>query len=298
MSSIGRRQQHGVNVISKCDAQKYQLLAPKNKSIESEEEHFMHCEFDRRIGDHDREWLEWLWETDPLQECYMETMLNRMHLLGLLICRWRARTSAPRSSTLLAILFPRQQIQELSVQAKQLCLFDNVAIKFYTLRQLLDTLENLQIQWTRNREHILMLETMEEAVDALFHRFGTLTLGHASSSSCYDDVGSMEPYAGGVQRISKLCIRKVVNTFLILYRHMHCWKNRVCISMQQEDEEADCGIKLHHILASSDDFAKMSMHWDLIPAARLTYMHDFRGLYNCVSQVCMSFFLFSFLLFV
>jgi hypothetical protein len=33
-------------------------------------------------------WDEWLWGTDALQECHMDVMMNRMHLLGLLIARW------------------------------------------------------------------------------------------------------------------------------------------------------------------------------------------------------------------
>ena len=32
-------------------------------------------------------WNEWLWRCDPLQECHMDLLLNRMHLLGLLIAR-------------------------------------------------------------------------------------------------------------------------------------------------------------------------------------------------------------------
>jgi hypothetical protein len=53
----------------------------------------------------------------------------------------------------------------------------------------------------------------------------------------------------------------------------------------ESSSHIDCGIKLHHIMASSDDFSKLSMQWDLMPAAKLNYMHDYKGLYNCVSQV-------------
>ena len=48
---------------------------------------------------------------------------------------------------------------------------------------------------------------------------------------------------------------------------------------------ADCGIRIHHIVAASDDFNRISMHWDLMPAARANYMHEFRGYFNCISQV-------------
>ena len=98
----------------------------------------------------------------------------------------------------------------------------------------------------------------------------------------YDDIGSMDAEK---KRLSKLCIRKMTNTFLILYRHLHCWTHHQSQANNNQQQIYDCGIKMHHILAASDDFTTLSMHWDLIPSARLNYQHDFRGLYNCVSQV-------------
>ena len=47
----------------------------------------------------------------------------------------------------------------------------------------------------------------------------------------------------------------------------------------------DLGIKLHHIIAAADEFSKFSMYWDLMPSAKLNYIHDFRGFFNCISQV-------------
>lgn len=100
----------------------------------------------------------------------------------------------------------------------------------------------------------------------------------------YDEPGSIEKVGGSnnVVRLNRICIRRLVGSFLVLYRHIHCWNARTQV---EEEEEVDCGIKLHHILAASDDFSKLSMHWDLMPAAKLNYVHDFRGLFNCVSQV-------------
>ena len=75
----------------------------------------------------------------------------------------------------------------------------------------------------------------------------------------------------------------MVNSFLVLYRHMHCWNARAEVQLLDASKEVlDCGIKLHHILAASDDFSKLSMQWDLMPAAKINYVHDFRGLFNCV----------------
>lgn len=103
------------------------------------------------------------------------------------------------------------------------------------------------------------------------------------SAVIYDDPGSIEQQQqDGRVKMNRICIRRLVNTFFVLYRHMHCWKARVEV---QQLQDVDCGIKLHHILAASDDFSKLSMHWDLMPAAKINYVHDFRGLFNCISQV-------------
>ena len=86
-------------------------------------------------------------------------------------------------------------------------------------------------------------------------------------------------------RLNRICIRRFLNTFVILYRHIYLHENSneppATISMYP----FDCGIKLHHIIAASDDFGRIAMNWDLMPAAKLNYMHDFAGMYNCVSQV-------------
>jgi hypothetical protein len=85
-------------------------------------------------------------------------------------------------------------------------------------------------------------------------------------------------------RLTRICIRRFVNVFLAFHRHMHLWNNRIEVP-PPEDASFNCGIKLHHILAASDDFNKLSMYWDLMPAAKLNYVHDFRGYFNCISQV-------------
>lgn len=64
---------------------------------------------------------------------------------------------------------------------------------------------------------------------------------------------------------------------------MHLWGAKEPVAGDRAS--GDLGIKIHHIVAASDDFSKMSMHWDLMPAAKLNYIHDFRGYFNCISQV-------------
>lgn len=220
----------------------------------------------------------------------MDTMLNRMHLLGLIVARYKGKMQNAPQGTLLQLLFPKIPQANLTEHARQLCLFESVQVSDYTLRQLLDTVQNLQVQW--NKVNVFTCPGVQEAVDALMHRFGVLASSLSSpglpSSGMeeYDDISSLEnekSVGSSRLRLSKLCIRKLVSTFLIFYRHMHCWQCKQ--TLMDSDGPWDSGIKHHHILAASDDFNKLSMHWDLMPAARLTYAHDFRGLYNCVSQV-------------
>ncbi len=56
----------------------------------------------------------------------------------------------------------------------RLCLFDTTPVRDMTLRQLRDSVQNLQLNWVP----LSVAETMQpqamEAVDALFHRFGVL----------------------------------------------------------------------------------------------------------------------------
>lgn len=122
-----------------------------------------------------------------------------------------------------------------------------------------------------------------------------------------NDQGSMEDAGGGLFRMNRICLRRFLNVFLTLYRHIQLNDTSIVL----EGPVMDCGLKMHHIVASGDDFATISMNWDLMPAAKLNYMHDFpgkntahaaalvypcpcsgtdpspcrAGMYNCVSQV-------------
>lgn len=84
-------------------------------------------------------------------------------------------------------------------------------------------------------------------------------------------------------RLNRACVRRFVNVFFALYRALHLWEAREPV--RAADSGFDCGIRLHHIVAASDDFSRLSMHWDLMPAAKLNYVHDFSGFFNCISQV-------------
>ena len=87
-------------------------------------------------------------------------------------------------------------------------------------------------------------------------------------------------------RMNRACIRRFVNVFFAFYRMLHLWDAKEDVDQLYSGMQGfDCGIRLHHIVAASDDFSRLSMHWDLMPAAKLNYMQDFSGFFNCISQV-------------
>lgn len=57
---------------------------------------------------------------------------------------------------------------------------------------------------------------VEEAVDALMHRFGQLANGHVNKKF-YDEPNFMESTSSGME-MSRIFIRKIINAFLIFYR--------------------------------------------------------------------------------
>lgn len=76
--------------------------------------------------------------------------------------------------------------------------------------------------------------------------------------------------------MNKICLRRFINTFMVMYRHLHFHEAAVRVD-KEEDGFFDCSIKAHHVTASSDDFNNIAMHWDIMLASKLNYIHDFPG---------------------
>ena len=110
---------------------------------------------------------------------------------------------------------------------------------------------------------------------------------HLGGGSMLRNNSQQEAGGNNTVRLNRACIRRFVNVFMAFYRSMHLWeiKQSVDAGAGKDTDQGDCGIRIHHIVAASDDFNKLSMHWDLMPAAKLNYVHDFRGFFNCISQV-------------
>jgi hypothetical protein len=162
----------------------------------------------------------------------------------------------------------------------RLCLFDT-HVATYNLRQLRDSVQNLQVSWIDCG--CASMVHMEQVVDALMHRFGVLALD-AKGIDEMNDQGSVEDSAGGLLSMNRICMRRFLNTFVIMYRHLYFHKNAKVLPLP-DDAWFECSIKSHHLTASTDDFAGIAMHWDLMMAAKLNYIHDFPGMFNNVSQV-------------
>ncbi len=203
-------------------------------------------------------WNDWLWGSDLLEPVTVDCLLNRCHLLGLLVARFRAMRE------------PR--LMDLCVTIPNMT-YVNSRVSTMTARQLQDTVQDLQVHW---REYADTLDSCEllELVDALMTRFGYFNL----HPSVYEDVAMRDSVHS--DRMSVLCIRRFVTTFCVLYRHldlMHRWA-------EPEETEAVEEIQEFHVQASMEAFYKHTMHADLPPASKTLYRQDFSGFYHCVSQ--------------
>ena len=222
-------------------------------------------------------WDEWLWKTDPEESFAPEVLLNRCHLLGFLFCLSRGLDAWDAESGGRGV-DPQERLTLMEKPVRDM-----------TLRELKDTIENLQIEWPAfigRLEHNpcaqANLDAVLQLIDHCVARFGQLCL-RGCGEEVMDDLGSVEPVPGNssLLRVTRACIRRTVSIFMILYRHLHlmsvcelvpaCW--------------CDPGITKYHMEASNDEFNLLCMHLTLPVAAKLNYKHDFPGMFNHVSQV-------------
>ena len=204
-------------------------------------------------------WDKWLWGCDLAEPVSADCALNEMHLLGLLICRYRAL----REPSLVEVCLSLPGIVHIQTSVVKL-----------TPRQLKDVVDCLQMHWPQYVETV-PTELLIETVDACMARFGGMNLGHCM----YEDVNMRDPVCE--HRMSQPIIRRFVSIFCVLYRHLHMDNLATEPTRCAEYEKIqDC-----HVQASQEIFFKLAMHSDLPPAARLLYQQDFAGFYHCVSQV-------------
>ena len=204
-------------------------------------------------------WDVWLWKCDLAEPVSVDCLLNKMHLLGLLIAQYRAA----REPGLMDICLSLPGIVNFQANVGKL-----------TSRQLKDVVDCLQMHWAQYTE-ANEVETLIETVDACMVRFGILNL----RPCVYEDVNMRDSVCE--HRMNQSTIRRFVSIFCLLYRHLHM-ENFATAPTSVSDYEQLQGC---HLQASQEAFFKMTMHSDLPPAARLLYRQDFSGFYHCVSQV-------------
>jgi hypothetical protein len=220
----------------------------------------------------------WLWETDPLEPCPIKTLLNASQLTGLIFARHYAATHPEFQDSNFNIA---DFLGESSTNNERMAIFQT-PVNQLNLRELRDTIQNIQLQWVELGA--VKFKHIKDVLHACIHRFGVL----ASTSFNLDvmnDQGSIEDTIEGGKcvRLNKICIRRFVNVFFILFRHVQL--HLKAIRVQAAPCNTDLTIGIHQILAASDDFGIIAMNWDLMPAAKLNYIHDFPGMYNSISQV-------------
>lgn len=218
-------------------------------------------------------WTEWTWRTNPEEPFEASVLMNRSHLLGLLACRHMAGASG--------------QAQAPPCADPRLALVDKAPSDF-SLRELRDTVDNLLIEWpqfvsrlSQNPRAAENCAAVARLVDGCFARLGALAQTPGEPAA-FDDPACTEPHPGGLIRLSRPGLRRLLGSFLALYRHLDLLSRAAqapCASLQ------DPGVRSHHLEASTDDFHLLCMNMLLPVAAKLNYKQDFPGMYNHVSQV-------------
>jgi len=218
---------------------------------------------------------EWLWGTNP-EESYDKTvLLNRNHLLGLLICRHKFLCN--RDS------MERHNMNRLTIMDK--------SISSMTWRELKDTLSNLLFEWPAFLERLHKnirghqnLRQVLSLVNQCAARFGELSR-LATTDTILDDPSETQPckvreHADKVV-LTPAAMRRCLGSILIMFRHLFLLDKSSKIPAQGYQA---C-ISKYNYEASMDNFHILCMHISIPVGGRLTYRHDFPGMYNHISQV-------------
>ena len=201
----------------------------------------------------------WLWGVDPNAPVCATCALNEMHLLGLLIARYRAR------------FFPQCMRVRLQ-QLWPLVVHGSVPVCDMSMRQIRDCAEDLQMHFADYCEG-----EVQTALDAIMARFGEINT--MPDPPIGDDIASCDPERPG--RLSLAAIRRMTALLCVLYRHLHLAS--VAVDIPECTEYPD--VLQCHARAAVDVFQLHMMHADIPPAARLIYRQDFSGMYNSITQV-------------
>lgn len=224
-------------------------------------------------------WHEWLWGTNPEEDYHIDVLLNRNHLLGLLVCRYKHLNQV--DSSLGSSGFS---------QGSRMTIMDK-PVHTMTWRELKDTMANVLLEWPafldRLKQNIRAKQNLRQVmhlVNLCAARFGALAY-MAAGEDVMDDPSETQPATqglpAGLVMLTPSALRRMVGSLLIMYRHMHL----LAVCQKVPPQHYSAGISKYHYEASMDEFHILCMHMNIPVAARLNYRHDFPGMYNHVSQV-------------
>ena len=237
-------------------------------------------------------WREWLWGVDPHAPLAKRALMNRSHMLGLLLCRFWAGSGPAAWAQMQGSGGARGRTGS-GQEHERIQLMDKSPAEM-TLRELRDTIDNMAIElpsfaWgsCSQADRPERITAIEDLVNECFARLGVLA-STVEDGTVLNDTTSTEPSGQGQGqfRLSKTFLRRSMCTFLALFRNIYMWKRARHVPPDAVDATRLAGsITKHHVEASNEDFHLLCMHHTLPIGATLAYKVDFPGMYNHVSQV-------------
>lgn len=221
-----------------------------------------------------------------------------MHLWGILCCLREAAFPNDAYERTLPFLIPDLPLMHL---------YEHTPIANFSLRELLDQLECMQLHWGQ----IISLMGDEGSLDLLkacmarlgfFAHHAFVITDDESQPSLVDDPQhitivprTLDHYPSDLEPHMQLCIlsrktlRQTVCLLLCLARVQQIVCQSTLIASHPLEKSVVEALKQHHVEASMDFFNLLQQMMHLAPGMRLVYRTNFAGMYNDVSQV----FLFS-----
>ena len=242
-------------------------------------------------------WHSWLWGSDcnalPMEQC---CDMSRMHGWGVLCCIREANAPGPMY---------QQSLVEILPELPAVHLHGDTAIYQFSLRELMDQIECMQLNWgqivgelitdepdepDRKGAERLLRAIMARVGFIATHAFETSNAENGYEGFVLDDPQhtSVLPNSHNMSIISRKSLRQVICVLLGLARVQDIVQRSVHVPVQSPEKQARTvldALKQHHIEASMDFFNCLQQMTQLAPGMRLAYRTNFSGMYNDVSQV-------------
>jgi hypothetical protein len=229
-------------------------------------------------------WRRWLWGCDcnalPLEQC---CDMNEMHALGVLVCL--------RERTRPVSLFKRPLNEETVGGLSVLHLHVETPVCALSLRELLDQLECLQLNWGPALSD-WGPDTALKVLRALMARLGGIAhRAFPVGGQVLDDTQHVTPLpaavAAGLGVVSRKSLRQALCVLFALLRVRDVVARAMPVPRATPAEVAEVvqAMRQHHAEASMDTFNTLQQMLYLAPGQRLAYRMNFAGMYNDVSQV-------------